>query len=87
MVTIRLARGGAKKRPFYQIVVTNSRSARDGRFIERVGFFNPIASGKEIPLQLDLERVKHWIERGAQPSERAAQLIKKASKASAEAAA
>ncbi len=83
MVTIRLARGGAKKRPFYQIVVTNSRNARDGRFIERVGFFNPIASGKEIPLQIDLERVKYWIERGAQPSERVAQLIKQASKGAA----
>ena len=84
MVTIRLARGGAKKRPFYQIVVTNSRNARDGRFIERLGFFNPIASGKDIPLQIDLERVSFWLERGAQPSDRVAQLIKKAAKAGAE---
>ncbi len=82
MVTIRLARGGAKKRPFYQIVVTDSRNARDGRFIERLGFFNPVASGQEVPLQIDLERANHWISQGAKPSERVAQLIKKASKAS-----
>lgn len=54
MVTIRLSRGGAKKRPFYQIVVTDSRNARDGRFIERIGFFNPIASGQAEELRLDL---------------------------------
>ena len=82
MVTIRLARGGAKKRPFYQIVVTDSRNARDGRFIERLGFFNPVASGQEVHLQIDLERANHWISQGAKPSERVAQLIKKASKAS-----
>jgi len=76
MVTIRMARGGAKKRPFYNIVVTDKRSKRDGRHIERVGFFNPIAKGGEIPLQLDMERVNYWLSRGAQPSERVAKLIK-----------
>lgn len=83
MVTIRLARSGAKKRPFYHVVVTDSRNARGGRFIERLGFFNPIASGQDVPLRLDLERVNHWIERGAQPSDRVAGLIKQASKAAA----
>lgn len=78
MVTIRLARGGAKKRPFYSIVVTDSRNARDGRFIERVGFFNPVASGKEEALRLDRARVDHWLAAGAQPSERVAKLIKQA---------
>lgn len=78
MVTIRLARGGAKKRPFYSIVVTDSRNARDGRFIERVGFFNPVASGKEESLRLDRARVDHWLATGAQPSERVAKLIKQA---------
>lgn len=81
MVTIRLARTGAKKRPFYHVVVTDSRKARGGRFIERLGYYNPIASGGDVPLQLDLERVTYWVERGAQPSERAAKLIKQASKA------
>jgi small subunit ribosomal protein S16 len=76
MVTIRMARGGAKKRPFYSIVVTDKRSKRDGRHIERVGFFNPIAKGGEIPLQLNMERVNYWLSQGAQPSERVAQLIK-----------
>jgi small subunit ribosomal protein S16 len=76
MVTIRMARGGAKKRPFYNIVVTDKRSKRDGRHIERVGFFNPIAKGGEIPLQLNMERVNYWLSQGAQPSERVAQLIK-----------
>ena len=81
MVTIRLARGGAKKRPFYSIVVTDSRNARDGRFIERVGFFNPVARGQEERLRLNLERVAYWIENGAQASDRVAQLIKDAQKA------
>ena len=76
MVTIRLARGGAKKRPFYHLVVTNSRSARDGRFIERVGFFNPIASGKEERLRIDTERLNYWVGTGAQLSERVAKLVK-----------
>ncbi|WP_339056487.1 30S ribosomal protein S16 [Candidatus Regiella endosymbiont of Tuberolachnus salignus] len=81
MVTIRLARGGAKKRPFYQVVVTDSRNARDGRFIERVGFFNPIASGKADVLRLDLERIKYWFEQGASASERVVTLIKNFEKA------
>ena len=78
MVTIRLARGGSKKRPFYHIVVADKRSKRDGRFIERVGFFNPIASGQEETLRVDIERVEHWLKQGAQTSERVGQLVKSA---------
>ena len=81
MVTIRLARGGAKKRPFYQMVVTDSRNARDGRFIERVGFFNPIATGKEERLRVNADRYQYWVAQGAQPSERVAALVKEAGKA------
>ncbi|AKH88142.1 30S ribosomal protein S16 [Edwardsiella tarda] len=81
MVTIRLARGGAKKRPFYQVVVTDSRNARDGRFIERVGFFNPVATGSAEGLRLDLDRVSHWVSQGATVSDRVAALIKEAQKA------
>ncbi|MBE9562805.1 MAG: 30S ribosomal protein S16 [Proteobacteria bacterium] len=76
MVSIRLTRGGAKKRPFYHIIVTDSRNRRDGRFIERLGFFNPIAKGKDEPLRLDLERANYWISVGAKPSERVASLIR-----------
>jgi small subunit ribosomal protein S16 len=76
MVTIRLARGGAKKRPFYHIVVTDSRNKRDGRFIERLGFFNPVAKGNEEPLRIDRERVDHWVSQGAKPSDRVASLLK-----------
>ncbi len=76
MVTIRLARGGAKKRPFYHIVVADSRRARDGRFIERLGFFNPVAQGNEEKLRLDNERLNYWVSQGAQPSERVAKLVK-----------
>ena len=76
MVTIRMARGGSKKRPFYQIVVTDSRNRRDGRFIERVGFFNPVARGNEERLRIDRERVQHWVDQGAQTSERVASLLK-----------
>jgi small subunit ribosomal protein S16 len=83
MVTIRLSRGGAKNRPFYQIVVTDSRSSRDGRYIERIGFFNPLARGNEETLRLDSERVAYWKANGAQTSERVAQLIKVANKAAA----
>lgn len=83
MVTIRLSRGGAKNRPFYQVVVTDSRSGRDGRYIERVGFFNPLARGNEEKLRLDSERVDYWKSKGAQPSERVAKLIKDALKAAA----
>lgn len=81
MVTIRLARGGAKKRPFYQVVVTDSRNARDGRFIERVGFFNPVATGKEERVRVNAERYQYWVSQGAQPSERVAQLVKESGKA------
>jgi small subunit ribosomal protein S16 len=78
MVTIRLTRSGAKKRPFYGVVVTDSRSKRDGRCIERLGFFNPTAKGQEEGLRLDLDRIEHWIGQGAQTSDRVAQLIKQA---------
>ncbi|MGQ0286359.1 30S ribosomal protein S16 [Pasteurellaceae bacterium 22721_9_1] len=81
MVTIRLSRGGAKKRPFYQIVVADSRSPRDGRFIERVGFFNPLATGKAERLRLDLDRVNAWLEKGASLSDRVSVLVKEAKKA------
>jgi len=81
MVSIRLSRGGAKNRPFYHVVVTDSRSSRDGRYIERVGFFNPLARGGEQRLVLDSERVQYWQANGAQPSDRVARLIKDASKA------
>jgi small subunit ribosomal protein S16 len=83
MVTIRLTRGGAKKRPFYHVVVTDSRNRRDGRYIERLGFFNPIAAGKEEGLKLDLERVQYWLGQGAQPSERVSKLIKQVEKQAA----
>jgi small subunit ribosomal protein S16 len=76
MVTIRLSRKGAKKRPFYHIVVTDSRNKRDGRYIERVGFYNPMASGKEEELRVDHERAKYWMSQGAQASERVAKLFK-----------
>jgi small subunit ribosomal protein S16 len=81
MVTIRLSRGGAKKRPFYHITVADSRNSRDGRFIERLGFFNPIAKGQEERVRISLDRVEYWMGKGAQPSERVAQLIKDAKKA------
>ncbi|HNC69137.1 MAG TPA: 30S ribosomal protein S16 [Pseudomonadales bacterium] len=81
MLTIRLSRVGAKKRPFYQVTVTDSRSARDGRFIERVGFFNPIASGKEERLRLDRERIQHWVQQGAQLSERVEKLLQESARA------
>jgi len=80
MLTIRLSRGGAKKRPFYHIVVTDSRNRRDGRFIERVGFFNPIVKKEMEPLRLDLARIQHWKNHGAQASERVAHLIKQYTK-------
>jgi len=76
MVTIRLARGGAKKRPFYHIVVTDSRSRRDSRYIERLGFFNPMAKGQEVRLNVENDRVDHWLGKGAQASERVAKLLK-----------
>jgi small subunit ribosomal protein S16 len=76
MVTIRLARSGAKKRPFYHVVVTDSRNRRDGRYIERIGFYNPVAKGQEVRLNIDAERASHWVSQGAQPSERVAKLLK-----------
>lgn len=79
MLTIRMARGGAKKRPFYNIVVTDSRNPRDGRFIERVGFYNAVAKPSE--LRLDKERVQYWLSVGAQPSETVANLLKTEAKA------
>lgn len=75
MVTIRLARHGAKKRPFYHLTVADKSAKRDGRFIERVGFFNPLAKGDEQRMRLDLDRIDYWLSVGAQPSDRASQLI------------
>lgn len=75
MVVIRLARGGAKKRPFYHIVVANSRSPRDGRNLEILGYFNPIAAGGEKRLVLDLNKVNDWVSKGAQASDRVKTLI------------
>lgn len=75
MVVIRLVRGGAKKRPFYQIVVADKRRALSGRCIERLGYFNPIAQGKEIPLHMNHERIQHWLSQGAQASDRVQSLI------------
>lgn len=83
MVVIRLSRGGSKKRPFYSILVADSRNSRDGRFIERVGFFNPIARGGEIRIQLNHERLDYWLGQGAQPSDRVSGLIKEYRKQSA----
>ena len=76
MVTIRLARGGAKKRPFYHMVVTDSRRSRDGRYIERVGFFNPVARGNEERLNIKRDRIEYWLGQGAQTSERVGKLLK-----------
>jgi len=81
MVTIRLQRGGAKKAPFYQVVVADSRNARDKRFIEKIGFYNPTAKGQEEKIRLDLERVEHWVGQGASLSDRVSYLIKQERKA------
>ena len=78
MVKIRLTRGGAKKRPFYHIIVTDSRSARDGRNIERLGYFNPIASGKDVRLEFDTTKAKAWVDKGAQMTEKVRSLYKEA---------
>ena len=78
MVTIRLARHGAKKNPFYHVTVADRAAPRDGRFIERVGFFNPVAKGHSEALRIDLGRVDHWLAVGAQPSDRVSKLIKRA---------
>ncbi|HUH90771.1 MAG TPA: 30S ribosomal protein S16 [Lysobacter sp.] len=80
MVKIRLARGGAKKRPFYHIIVTDSRSARNGRNIERVGYYNPVATGGEKRIELNTERVQHWVGNGAQLTDKVAVLYKEALK-------
>ena len=86
MVKIRLTRGGAKKRPFYHIIVTDSRSARDGRNIERLGFYNPIASGAEKRVELNTDRLQYWVGQGAQMTDKVADLAKQAGKAAAPAA-
>lgn len=81
MVTIRLSRGGAKKKPFYHVVVTDSRMPRDGRYIERLGYFNPMARGSEKNLEVSLDRIDHWVSQGAGTSDRVKTLIKQARKA------
>ena len=87
MVVIRLARGGAKKRPFFNIVVADSRNRRDGRFIERVGFYNPIATKNEEALRLSVDRITFWQARGAKVSDTVAGLVRRAAKPVADAAA
>lgn len=86
MVTIRLMRRGGKKEPFYHVVVTDSRRSVGGT-LEQVGFYNPVARGASEEVRLDLERIEHWVARGAQPSERVAQLLKSYRKTKAAAAA
>lgn len=76
MVVIRLARGGAKKAPFYQLVAADSRKSRDGKFIEKLGYFNPMARGAAVALDLNQERVDYWLSQGAEPSQRVANLLK-----------
>jgi small subunit ribosomal protein S16 len=76
MVTIRLSRGGAKKQPFYHIVATDSRAKRDGRYIERLGFYNPVARGAATELELNIERIEHWVSHGAQMSDRVRKIVK-----------
>ena len=76
MVKIRLARGGSKKRPFYSIIVSDQRRQPSGRFIERIGFFNPMAVESEESLRIDTERANYWISQGAQPAERVANILK-----------
>jgi small subunit ribosomal protein S16 len=83
MVVIRLARGGAKKRPFFNLVVTDSRNARDGRFIERVGFYNPMAPAGRESLRISLDRLNHWQGQGAQVSDTVARLVKQYAKSAA----
>lgn len=83
MVSIRLSRAGAKKTPFYHLVVSDSRNRRDGRYIERLGYYNPVGRSHEENLRIDLERVDHWLRTGAKPSARVAALIKAQRKAAA----
>lgn len=83
MVVIRLSRAGAKKRPFYHIVVTDSRKRRDGKYIERIGYFNPVARGQEIRLHLEMDKITHWQTMGAQPSDRVSALVKEFEKKAA----
>jgi len=83
MVVIRLARGGAKKRPFYNIVAADSRNRRDGRFIERIGFYNPYAAESENGLVVNAERLAYWQQNGAQVSQTVARLVKQSAKAAA----
>lgn len=80
MVTIRLARHGSKKNPFYQITVAERSAGRDGRFVERIGFYNPVARGAEEQLRMDVARADYWISQGAQPSERVIALLAQARK-------
>lgn len=80
MVVIRLSRAGTKKRPFYYVIVTDSRKPRDSGYIARLGYFNPIAKGGEVRLKLDQERIAHWLSIGAKPSERVSYLLKKFAK-------
>ena len=87
MVGIRLARGGAKKRPFYNVVVADSRNRRDGRFIERVWYYNPIASANETGLKLEMERISYWKDRGAKLSDTVAMLVKRSAGAASKPAA
>ncbi|KTD55376.1 30S ribosomal protein S16 [Legionella quateirensis] len=86
MVVIRLSRGGAKKRPFYHMVVTDSRKRRDGNYIERIGYFNPVARGQEVRLHVEMEKLAHWQSVGAQLSDRVSALIKEFNKKSETAA-
>ena len=83
MVTIRLARHGSKKNPFYHVTVADRTASRDGRFIERLGFFNPIATGQEEVLRIDHERLDHWRSHGAQPSDAVRKLIRRSAKSAA----
>ena len=80
MVVIRLARGGAKKAPFYHLVAADKRASRDGRYIEQLGYFNPVARGQAVRLDIKQDRVDHWLSQGAQPSDRVASLLKQFAK-------
>jgi small subunit ribosomal protein S16 len=83
MVKIRLSRGGAKGRPFYHVVVTDQRNKRDGRSIERVGYYNPVASGNDKRLELDVAKVQEWVGKGAQLTDKVRALVKEAGKLAA----